>query len=452
MADSDIKLDHIQDVFGQMTSLKTYAIISLGFETEMGSDILVQKLCSASDQLVRHFAYLCGHVAHRASSTSKISLATVVPYGPGQRASLVVPKDCKTLSAPLKTMLQQRVPMTALDGHVFASHRPMPDSYNEKECLAPVFEIQANIVDGGVILTFQGNHHIMDMNGMSSIILLYAQALRGESFSASVVEYGNRDRRNIIQLLGPEDEKLDSSKLMKPRIYRDQPQGWIYFHVSNQSLSQLKSLTSTPDEDILRDQRPPWVSTDDVLTALIYTRVTAARLKRVKPTPKVTFCRAINARRVMGINQEYFGHLVWCVNTEVALDSPLATTDFIGLARRLRFDLNSVRPAEIQSFATALDALEDKGEMSCGASLNTNEGFDLVVSSWAGTRLSEALFGGFGKPVFCKRPNFGPVEGLVYIQPKTLEGHLEVALCLNTEDIQALQVDETFMHYAEYIG
>lgn len=500
--DDDLEFAHIQDVLGQMTSLKTYAstilsdlikkklrlqysvliqhsrqtVISLAFETEMPSDILLQRLCSASEQLVKSFPYLAGHVVCRARSPDKIPLVTVIPYASGRRTSLVVYKDCKDLCAPLKTILSQGAPMGALDGHVLAGYRPMPDSYHEEENLAPVLEIQANSIYGGVILTFQGNHHIMDMNGMGHIIRFYAQALRSETFSPSDVAKGNCDRRNIIPLLGPEDDKVDiSSKfprdfffnqdLMKagyivlkkkqPAIESEVPAScvkWAYFHFPSQKLSQLKSLASTAMDSNLREQSPPWVSTDDILTALICTRITAVRLKRMEKPTTVTFSRAVNGRRFLDIPAAYLGHLVWCVDTEIPLNSPLATTDFAGLARRLRLSLDSVRPEEIQSFATALNALADKGALACGASLKTSGGLDLVVSSWAALGFSQTVFGELGRPVFCKRPNFGPVEGLVYIQPKTVDGDLDVAFCLNVEDIRALEVDETFMEYAEYIG
>ena len=45
-----------------------------------------------------------------------------------------------------------------------------------------------------------------------------------------------------------------------------------------------------------------------------------------------------------------------------------------------------------------------------------------------------------------------PVESLIYLMPRTLDGEIAVALCLRQEDLERLRADEQFAMYEEYVG
>ncbi|KUI69821.1 Trichothecene 3-O-acetyltransferase [Cytospora mali] len=245
MADTNFQeFERYQDVLGQMTFLKTYTHIALGFQPTSSVAVITRELENAAIRLVETFPWIGGHVIRQGKGPGKTGLAAIIPYPPGERATPVIVKDATGLCPSMHAIMSAGVPMAVLDGDVLAVRKGLPDGYDETDEPAPVLVIQANIIDGGLILAFQGNHNIVDMNGLGQIIRLYAKALCGEPFSDVEVEQGNRDRRHIIKLLGPDDEKVDISKyLVKPPptnpSQTNQPQPdlqWVYLHFSGHKL------------------------------------------------------------------------------------------------------------------------------------------------------------------------------------------------------------------------
>ncbi|KAF7510004.1 hypothetical protein GJ744_007318 [Endocarpon pusillum] len=59
---------------------------------------------------------------------------------------------------------------------------------------------------------------------------------------------------------------------------------------------------------------------------------------------------------------------------------------------------------------------------------------------------------GLGKPGAVRRLQFGPVESLIYLMPRTRDGEIVVAICLMEEDMERLRADKEFARYGRYIG
>ena len=452
-----------QDVLGQMTFLKTYTIIALGFRSNNNVVTITRALETAGAKLVKTFPWIGGHVIRQGQGPGKTGLATIVPYLLGERLTPVIVKDVREICPSIDAIVNAGAPMTMLDGEVLAVRKGLPDGYDETEEPAPVLVIQANIVKGGVILAFQGNHNSMDMNGMGQMIRLYAKALRDEPFTDLEIEQGNRDRREVIKLLSPDDDKVDISRFrVKPPSANTSGANisppnlqWAYLHFSGQKVASIKAAASGSSEESPGELTLQWVSTDDALTAFVCQRITAARIKRLEKEQQVIFCRAVNGRRFLEppLPREYMGHMVTCVYPTVPLNSAAATTDLPALTRQMRVSVLNVQSIEIQSIATALNESDDKGAISYGAPLNLS-GWDLIISSFTGLGLNQTDFGAVlgGKPLFSKRPRFTPLESLIYLMPKTSDGDIDVACCLRAEDIESLRNDEKFSEFAQCIG
>jgi trichothecene 3-O-acetyltransferase len=446
---------HLQEVLGQMAFLKTYIVITYALRNRGSIDESIKSLEDAAEKMIKAFPWVAGHVVHQGSGPGKTGLATIVPYPPGERPTPVTVRDISDTSGSLDDIMNAGAPMKMLDGEILAERKGLPHSYDESEGLAPVWVIQANIIKGGILLCFQGNHHTMDMNGMAHLMRLYSKALRGEPFSEDEIRHGNRERRSAIKILGPDDVKADISKLMvkptpppEPAASPEVPQvEWVYLHFAGRKLAELKAAAEGPGQ---------WISTDDALSAFVSQRITAARMARIeKKQPQVSFSRAVNGRKYLDppLPKEYTGHVVVCTYTDVPLDSPVATSDVGALARQMRADVLDIKSNYIETIATALHESDDKGAISYGAPLNM-AGWDLMMSSFAGLGLNEIDFGTAlgGKPLFTKRPRFGPVEGLLYFMPRTAQGDVEIAACLRSDDIQTLRNDEEFLKYGSYVG
>lgn len=446
---------HLQDVLGQMAFLKTYIVISYGLRTRNSTEETRKALEGAAEKLIEAFPWLAGHVIYQGRGPGKTGLAAIVPYPPRERTTPVIFKDIRDTSASLDDIIEAGEPMHMLDGEILAERKGLPHSYDESQGPAPVLVIQANIVKGGILLCFQGNHHSMDMNGMAHMMQLFSKALRGEPFSDEDIKHGNRERHNVIKLLSPDDNKTDISKLLVKPPPPGNPEAsaavpdvkWVYLRFAGPKLAELKAAAEGPEQ---------WISTDDALSAFAFQRITTARMKRIeKKQPQISFCRAVNGRRYLDppLPKEYMGHMVVCTFTDVPLDSPIATSDVGALARQIRADILNIKSNYIESIATALHELDDKSAVSYGASLNM-AGWDLMLSSFAGLGLNDIDFGDAlgGKPLFTKRPRFAPIEGLLYFMPRTANGDVDVAVCLRSEDIETLRNDEEFLKYGSYVG
>ncbi|KAL7926090.1 transferase family domain-containing protein [Trichoderma austrokoningii] len=440
-----------QDEFGQLMFLKTYTQIVFGFPTpETVSDqAITANLEAAAKILTDAFPWLSGHVIREGAAPGKTGLAKIVPYAPGTRSTPVVAKDCRKLCPSLQAIIDAGAPMSMLDGEILSSREGIPCSYDESIEPAPVLLIQANFIQGGVLVTFAGQHNIVDMNGLAQMIRLFAKACRGESFTQLELEQGNRDRKTVIRLLGPDEPKTDLApfRVQGDHPQPDAPSKWVYFHFPGPNLAELKRVASPPGS---------WVSTDDALSALVCQRITAARFKRLgtgEPGATATFCRAINSRRYIEtpVPPEYMGHMVYCIDRTLPLNEAAGAMDISVLAGKFRDDLKNLQPVAIHSFVTGLAETEDKGSLVYGATLDSTK-YDVMFSSWAGQGLYQQSFGKLGKPQIAKRHRFKPMEGLIYYMPKTDAGDIDVAVCLREEDIERLREDEILAKYGKYVG
>jgi hypothetical protein len=104
-----------------------------------------------------------------------------------------------------------------------------------------------------------------------------------------------------------------------------------------------------------------------------------------------------------------------------------------------------------RALATFLSRTPDKSIVSFTATLDLSA--DIMLSSWAKVDCYELDFNlGLGKPEAVRRPQFDPVESLIYLMPRTLDGEIAVAICLRDEDMERLRADEEFAKYGRYIG
>ena len=131
------------------------------------------------------------------------------------------------------------------------------------------------------------------------------------------------------------------------------------------------------------------------------------------------------------------------------LEEPLG-----GIASQLRSALDpktSDLGYKTRALATFLDRSPDKNVVSFTATIDLST--DIMLSSWSKLDCYELDFNlGLGKPECVRRPQFVPVESLVYLMPRALDGEIAVAICLRDEDMERLKADEEFVRYGSYVG
>lgn len=452
---------HIRDVVGQLPLLKTYSHLLLAFPFQndrVVQDSMIERLQSAALKLTDAFPWLAAKVVNKGSSAGNSGLFELEPcprWSPPN--SILRIRACSDICPAYDEIIRARGPTKMLDGNILAPRKAFPESYQETEAdPAPVMAFQANFIKGGLLLDCAAQHNFVDMSGIEQCFNLLAAALRDEAFSPNAIVQGNRDRRNLVPLLQSDKPSHDHSQFKRPplselpipRLEPDCVFSWRYFRFSAARLSQLKALATAPEGS---DPSVAYISTNDALSAFCWQRVTSVRLQR-RQTPHAVakFCRAVDARKTMGVPKEYMGDLVTIATSRIPFQN-LADASLPTVANVLRRDLNAVNTREyIRSFATFIANTTDKSAIVYGGRFNPET--DIGSSSWAQIQLSRVGFGPLGKPTLVRRPTFVPLKSDIYFMPQTEAGDIDALLCFNDEDTDGLLADSQWNTYADYIG
>ncbi|KAJ9606658.1 hypothetical protein H2200_008666 [Cladophialophora chaetospira] len=447
------------DILGRGTGLfKLYTQLCLCFDNSNGpsQSETVDILTNGLELLAASFPWVAGQVVNT-EPDGKAESYRIVPH---EKIPRLVIKDLRD-SLSMDTLRQANFPSSMLDESVVA---PINTLAAGTEGPAPVFAVQANLVKGGLLLTFVTQHNTMDMTGMAQVMNLLSLACRGDPFTVEELRIGNLDRHNLIPLLdedytpGPELDRQIAKIPTHATVENALGEGpdtsspphcsWTYFVFSGIALAVLKSIAT-----ISLASKTQYVSTDDVLSAFIWQAVTKARLSRLNPAEETTFARATDPRRYLDIPASYPGlvqNMTYATyNLGQIVKEPLGA-----IASELRTGVDpktSNLGYATRALTTWFHRAEDKSNINVTATLDLSK--DIMLSSWAKYDCYDLEFNlGLGKPEAVRRPQFTPVESLFYLMPKRPDGEIAAALCLRDEDLERLKGDAEFMRYAVYVG
>ncbi|KAK4869885.1 hypothetical protein LT330_005609 [Penicillium expansum] len=455
--------DHVLDILGQTPDLyKLYTqICSIYRVPETSShDTIIDTLRNGLDRLAKSFPWLTGQVINEGAGDGNTGIFKITPL---EKIQLVVKDLRHDPSAPTMDGLRQaKYPFTMLDENVIAPCTTLnlpgnlPSITTES---ALVFCVQANFIEGGLILTLVTQHNVMDMIGQDFIGGLLSKACHNEPFTSEDLAVGNMDRSHVIPLLddsytpGPE---LDRQIVKPPPSVKDivsdpvtpLKSTWAYIELSAAQLGSLKSLATNT-----LPASTDFISTDDAVSAFIWKSIARARASRLEPTSKSMFTRAVDMRQRFGFPQGFPGllqNLTYNTNTIQKLsEEPLGI-----VAAELRSQLDPKKNDLVfntRALATVLSRSADRTKASFTATVNVSS--DFMLSSWSRISCYDLDFNlGLGKPEAVRRPHFTPFEGLGYLMPRSAAGEMPVGICLRDEDWEQLKVDGEFTKYAEYIG
>lgn len=447
------------DILGQQPSLQLYTQICFCFPVADFSlhPTIIKTLASGLERLCASFPWLAGKVVNEGSASDNSGTFKIKSFEKFPRSTVKYLQP----SISMDGLRRADFPFSMLDETDIAPCKTIPKT--SKDLVADsalVFLLQANFIDGGLILTFNGQHQAMDMTGLGQIIHLFSIACREEPFTDEERSSGNFGRNSLTPLLGDSYELGPelTHQLVTPKPSATGPKddnddsaptcAWTYFAFSAASLTELKSVamktvTSPPD----------YISTDDALTAFLWRSITRARTRRLSLLAKPTLARAVDARQYVGIPDMFPGMMMnmtyhTCTKEQIIFH-PLGE-----IASQLRLAVDpetSDLGKNTRALATFLNRTPDKNTVNFVASIDP--GRDIMLSSWAKLNCYDLDFGlGLGKPEAVRRPRFEPVESLIYLMPKTLDGEIAVAVCLRNEDLGRLRADAEFAKYARHIG
>ncbi|KAF2230612.1 hypothetical protein EV356DRAFT_327369 [Viridothelium virens] len=445
-------MDDYLDIFGQQPHFNLYTQICLCFSLDESrpDSKIISTLKNGLERLTDHFPWVAGQVINEGSGEGNTGMFKIKPF---EKTPHLIIKDFRQNHEfpSMAAFRQANFPFRMLDETIIAPCKTLPEPSTKSDPI-PVLLIQANFITGGLLLTFVGQHQAMDMTGQANIMRHLSKACRKETFTGEEISCGNLSRHNVIPLLDYPDRQIPEiphqiapSTLSSSRASPSPKCVWTYFTFDAASLSALKSLATSICPS-------GYISTDDALSAFIWQSIIQARISRLDPEAKSTFARAVDPRRFLGISQLYCG-LVSNMTYHTYTLRKLIDESLGVVASQLRSAIDpktSDLEYRTRAFATALDRSPDKTKISITRGLDLSA--DIMLSSWSNLDSHELDFNlGLGKPEAVRRPQFDPVESLIYFMPKTLDGEIAVAICLRDEDMERLIADARFTRYGRNI-
>lgn len=460
-------LSEHQDILGQLIRVNIYTPICLCFPLQNASSksqIIIDTLTQGLERLFVSFPWLAGQVIREGVAEGNTGCSKIIPLN-NKTTRLIVKDLSHEATVPsMDSLRNAKFPFSMLDGEVFAPLSGLPTSYEGDP--APVFFLQANFINGGLLLNFAGEHSTMDGQGLGEIIRLFDKACHNEPFTDEEILQGNRARDSVIPLFdkisyksGPELDHLlvklraTTSITTASTINMPPKCTWVYFHFSSPNLSKLKSIaSSSPSSNSEDATTAPYITTNDALSAFIWQSTSRIRSFRLPPHSTSTFARAVDVRSSLSIPPGYLGNMFNHTYTTLPLSSLVSSPSLSSITSSLRLALNpSDLSFTIRSLATHVSLTEDKSGISLGANLDFST--DIFFSSWARLACYKLDFNlGLGLPESVRRPRYAAVESLMYLMPIDRSEGIDAAICLRNEELERLRGDREFREYADWIG
>lgn len=449
--------------------LKTYLHFCLGFHITdaQHEEKAVAEIQRAALRLTETLPWLAAKVVHQgrtspeagtdteAAKSRSSGLFSMAPCPEFEKTIVRKVKNCKSLCPSYAEILESKACLKMLDGNVLAPRTAFPLTYDETDDEpAPVVAVQVNMVDGGLLLNWTCQHNVMDAAGLCQIMRLFSFVLAepDKPLPASAIDWATRSRKDLIPLLGPDEEHLEHAHLRRPSIHKSPPAAffqqfeWCDWRVSAASLKRIKALASRPEEFANPTSTSvKYVSTNDALTAFCWQRIAAARLQLGRPghvTCKLA--RAMDARSIMDVSHEYTGHMIYIAASFVPLET-LASASLAYVSSVLRQNLNEAASRhEVRSFATLIANTADKSTIAFAGAFRP----DLDVGTSSGLAMQYRFdYGVLGVPDFMNRPKFTPLPSTIYIMPLAQDGDADVQLSLKPDEMRILKEDKIWNQY-----
>lgn len=446
---------------GQMPSVSTYTLLTLIFpiKEEPAEKYVISTLQRAANEIVQAYPWLAGQVVVKKAVDDSTSsgLFKIVKYERHDGENKFVHmKDCKKLCPTFDDIVAAKAPTSMLDGTIISPAYGFANFYPSNVEM-PVTFVQANFIQGGLLLTIATHHNVMDANGNEQFIQQFASLCRGEALSREDIRIGNSDQDTIMPPIEPNEEayafaffRCPSSLATPAGTWPPPPSAnlWKTFRFSHTAVAALKSQASVlcpTSEDI------KYISSNDAVTAFIWQRIAAVRAGWISKDSTTKLVRAVNGRRRLKtpIPAAYMGHAVLCCYTVLPLFNVLG--DLSSTAIAARRSLLEVDDHRVRSFFHLLQTEKDKTTIAYGAGMDPET--DIMITSFVAQGLYGADFGeALGLPVCVRRPQLPDARGLFYLMPLTREGDVDLVAGLSKEEFKGLMGDEKWTGFAEFIG
>ena len=352
----------------------------------------------------------------------------------------------------------------------------LPESADENR--APVFRVQANLVDGGLIVSFYLHHCISDGTGMGLLISgailndnctfqrdLDPGPFTAPELSSRLSAFAKRQTCLRSALSWSDPNRVSDRQIqyrlttqVEQKVARNTPpgRGCVFAFLDETLLEIQESFV----QEMVKSPGYFYVTKTDVIQTLLWHYMTSARIPSLLPENSITHSKLltpVNLRNRMEnngkdtvIDDNYFGSAVDFASAQLSLEhlqkrdhtSMTVTAHAIHNAIE-KVDATYVRAAIAISNST--DPTVDVRDLQA-SNMNRTTGADMYITSWERMNLYSAeLDLDLGKPDWVRKP-WSKDPGSCIILPRNPEKAIvEVVIQMTEDDMARLLADKDFM-------
>lgn len=390
----------------------------------------------------------------------------LVAIPPNDEISRIVIKDLTSPGAfPLSysDLKAKNFPLSVFNGEILCRRALWPEQGDR----LPVSLVQANFINGGVILTWCIFHAFGDGNTFLTWTKIWAEECRRaageevlEPLRLDPAMFG--DREKVMRSSGrnpgrmedhPEYTLLPFTPTGPPPKMTSASHVGQVFYFSKEKLKELKEQAAPGNAK--REGGQEWISTNDALSALLWRTVMAVQypLERLEGNPVSVLNIAIDGR--LRTDPPVHPSTVGCFLEYVAvseriremLDGSLGLAD---LAIVIRKALVKADKQFTDDVAALVEGLEDVDRLVATAFLDV-PGYNCVQTSWVNFELYGLNWGEkLGGAIQAVRaPSVGVLNGLQVVLPVLPDGGMEIIVGVEGSCLERLLSEPLWVRFAE---
>ncbi|KAL4811208.1 transferase family-domain-containing protein [Aspergillus unguis] len=365
--------------------------------------------------------------------------AGVLKFQPYEDNKIVI-KDLRTeYPSSYADLKSKAFPVAAFDADTFCRRSVWPVAGER----LPISLVQANFIQGGVVLTWC----ILHMSGDGKSFYTWTKIWAEECRRAQDLDIPEplqladavwKDREQVMKPSGKNKGRVEDHPEYTllpftppgapPKMASPSHRGQVYYF-SPESLAALKAEASPANATEPSDQA--WISTNDALSALVWRTVMAVQspLETLEGDPVSVFNIAIDGR--LRTNPKIHPDTAGCFLEYVAVSMPirkmLGPLGLADLAVQIRKSIIKADDQFTDDVVTLVEQLEDVDRLVPTAFLDV-PGFNCVQTSWIGFELYGLDWGLLGKIDAVRVPHVGCINGLQVVLPVLPDGGMEVVV------------------------
>lgn len=328
----------------------------------------------------------------------------------------------------------------------------------------PVSLVQANFIDGGLVLSWCILHLAGDGTSFFTWSQIWAEECRRAQGLeiAEPVELSEEMFADRTRFMGPSGHtagRLEdhpeyivlpfTPKSPPPKMLSNAHRGQV-FYFSPSSLAALKA-EATPSN--ASDASISWISTNDALSALLWRTVMAIQNpveSLGEADPVSSFAIAIDGR--LRTDPPVHPRTMGCFLGYVAVEMPIRkmlTCELPEIALEIRRSISRADENWTDDIVTLADGLEDVDRLVVKAFTDV-PGFNCVQTSWINFKLYDLNWGkALGDRIQAVRsPGVGVINGLQVILPALPDGGIEVLVGVEKTCLEKLLVEPLWNKFA----